>query len=148
MFNTLRPRQNGWHFADDIFKHIFLNENVRISLKIWLKYVPKVWINNIPALVEIMAWCRPGDKPLSEAMLVSLLMHKCVTQPQWVKGLREFLYMFVDLELHDSLRELLFNSSPYLSSMWQWIWPALVQIMLCRLFGAKPLSKPMLGYCQ
>ena len=32
-----------------------------------------------------MAWRRPGDKPLSEAMLVSLLTHKCVTRPQWVK---------------------------------------------------------------
>ena len=30
----------------------------------------------------------------------------------------------------------------------QWIGSALVQIMTCRLFGAKPLSKPMLGYCQ
>ena len=32
--------------------------------------------------------------------------------------------------------------------MRQSIWSALVQIMACRLFGAKPLSKPMLGYCQ
>ena len=31
-FNTLRPRQNGRHFPDDIFKRIFLNENVRISM--------------------------------------------------------------------------------------------------------------------
>ena len=43
-----------------------------------------VGINNIPALVQIMAWCRLGDKPLSEPMMVSLLMHTCVTQPQWV----------------------------------------------------------------
>ena len=28
------------------------------------------------------------------------------------------------------------------------IWPSLVQIMACRLFGVKPLSKPMLGYCH
>ena len=69
-FNTLRPRQNGRHVSDDIFKCIFLNENIWISLKIWLKFVPKVWINNIPALVQIMAWCRPGDKPLSEPMMV------------------------------------------------------------------------------
>ena len=55
--NTLRPRQNGRRFADDTFKHIFLNENVRISIKIWLKFVPKGPINNIPALVQIMA-CR------------------------------------------------------------------------------------------
>ena len=32
-----------------------------------------------------MAWRRPGDKPLSEPMMVSLLTHICVTRPQWVK---------------------------------------------------------------
>ena len=32
-----------------------------------------------------MAWRRPGDKPLSEAMMVSLLTHICVARPQWVK---------------------------------------------------------------
>ena len=49
-FNTLRRRQNGLHFADDIFKYIFLNENVWIPTKISLKFVPKARINNIPAL--------------------------------------------------------------------------------------------------
>ena len=83
-FNTLRPRQNGLHFADDIFKYIFLNEDVRISIKISLIFVPKDPINNIPALVQIMAWPRPGDKPLSESMMVSLLTHICVAQHQWV----------------------------------------------------------------
>ena len=83
-FNTLRPRQNERHFADDVFKLIFLNENVRISIDISLKFVPKDQINNIPSLVQIMAWRRPGDKPLSEAMLVSSLTHICVTLPQWV----------------------------------------------------------------
>ena len=83
-FNTLRPRQNGRRFADDTFKRIFLNENVRISIKISLKFVPKGPINNIPALVQIMAWRRSGDKPLSEPMMVSLLTHICVTRPQWV----------------------------------------------------------------
>ena len=82
--NTLRPKQNGRRFADDTFKRIFLNENVRISIKISLKFVPKGPINNIPALVQIMAWCRSGDKPLSEPMMVSLLTHICVTRPQWV----------------------------------------------------------------
>ena len=48
--NTLRLRQNGHHFADDIFKCIFLNEIVWISNKISLKFVPKGPINNIPAL--------------------------------------------------------------------------------------------------
>ena len=71
-FNTFRPRQNGRRFADDTFKRIFLNENVRISIKISLKFVPKGPINNNPALVQIMAWRRSGDKPLSEPMMVSL----------------------------------------------------------------------------
>ena len=83
--NTLRPRQNGRHFADDIFKRIFMNENVRILIKLSLKFIPKGPINNIQALVQIMAWRWPGDKPLSEPMLVSLLTHICVTRPQWVK---------------------------------------------------------------
>ena len=71
--------------ADDIFKCIFLSENVWISIKISLKFVPKGPINNIPALVKIMAWRRPGDKPLSEAMMVNLPTHICVSRPQWVK---------------------------------------------------------------
>ena len=84
--NTSRPRQNGRHFTDDIFKCIFLNENVWIPIKISLKFVPHGPINNIPALVQIMAWRRPGDKPLSEAMMVRLLTHICVTRPQWVNS--------------------------------------------------------------
>ena len=65
---SLRPRQNGRRFADDTFKRIFLNEIVWISIKISLKFVPRVPINNIPALVQIMAWRRPGGKPLSEPL--------------------------------------------------------------------------------
>ena len=87
LFNTLRPRQNGRHFADDIFKCIFLNENVWISIEIPLKFVPKGPINNIPALVQIMGWRRPGDKPLSELMMVNLPTHICVFRPQWVNDL-------------------------------------------------------------
>ena len=84
--NTLRPRQNGRHFADDTFNRIFVNENVIISNKISLKFVPEGPINNIPALVKIMAWRRPGDKPLSEPMMVRLPTHICVTRPQWVNS--------------------------------------------------------------
>ena len=82
--NTLGPRQHFSHFADDVFKWIFVNENVWILLQISLKFVLKVRIDNIPALVQIMAWPRPGDKPLSELMVVSLLTHMCVTWPQWI----------------------------------------------------------------
>ena len=59
--NTLRPRQSWRHFADAIFKCLFLNENIWISLNISLKFVPTVGINNMPALVQIMAWHQTCD---------------------------------------------------------------------------------------
>ena len=71
--NTLSPRRNGRHFPDGIFKCIFLNENFWISIKFSLKLVPKFRINDMPALVQIMAWHYPGNKPLFEPMIVSLL---------------------------------------------------------------------------
>ena len=81
LHNTLRPRQTGRHFPD----YIFFNENMWFFIKILLNCVPNGQINNIPSLFQIMGWCRPGDKPLSEPVMVSLLMQICVTQPQWVK---------------------------------------------------------------
>ena len=95
-FNKLRPRQQRRHFADDIFKCILLNENVMISFKISLMFIPKGPINTIPALVEMMAWRRPGHKPLSELILLSLLAHICVTRPQWVN-----IYLSSHHDIHD-----------------------------------------------
>ena len=66
---------------------MFLNANSRISIKTSLNFVPRVPINNIPALVLIMAWCRPGDKPLAGPTMVCLLTHIWVTRPQWVKAI-------------------------------------------------------------
>ena len=65
----------------------FFNEHVWILIKFSLKFVPKGSINNIPALVQIMVWHRPSDKPLSEAMMVNLPTHICVSRPQWVNKL-------------------------------------------------------------
>ena len=78
------PGQNGRHFPDDHLKCIFLNENIWMSINISLKFVPNGRINNTPALVQVMAWRRLGDKPLSEPMMVGLLTHICVSRPQWV----------------------------------------------------------------
>ena len=103
--NTLKPRQNGRHFADDIFKCISLNENVWVTIKNSLQFVPKGPINNIPALVQIMAWRRPGDKPLSEPVMVSLLTHICITRPQWVKqpmSVKPWIMLEVSLYLNDA----------------------------------------------
>ena len=83
LLNTLRPRQYGRRFADDTFKRIVLNENIRISIKISLKFVPKDPINNNPAFGNVVCkmtttlfnlhcvkyfkiftyvvWCEPGQ---------------------------------------------------------------------------------------
>ena len=86
--NTLRLTQNGRYFPNNIFKCILLNENVWILLIISLKFVPQVRINNIPISVQIMAWRQPGDKPLSEPILVNLLTHLCLndlTGQSWLR---------------------------------------------------------------
>ena len=122
--NTLRPRQNGRHYPD-IFKWIFFNENVWISINISLKFVPRGPISNIPTLVQVMAWRRPGDKPLSEPMMFRLPTHICVTRPQWVNSVRPH-----DTYMHQETR------------------PSLVQKMTCHLLGTKALSGPMLACFQ
>ena len=73
----IKAKTNGRLFVDDIFKYIFLNENVGISIKISSKIVPTTPINNIVILVHIMAWPRPGDGQLSKPVLVRLLPHIC-----------------------------------------------------------------------
>ena len=55
--------------ADDLFKCIFLNENDRIQIQISLKCVARCPVDNKPALVQVMAWRRIGDKPLLELMM-------------------------------------------------------------------------------
>ena len=55
--------------ADDLFKYLFMNEKVCILIRISLKFVPKGPIDNKSMLVQVMAWRRIGDKPLSEPML-------------------------------------------------------------------------------
>ena len=54
--------------SEDIFKHIFyiVGLNVRISIRILLKFVPK---GNKSTLVQVMAWRWTSDKPVPERML-------------------------------------------------------------------------------
>ena len=94
--NTLRPRQNGRRFADDTFKCFFLNENVGNLIEISLKFVPKSPINNIPALVQIMAWRRSGDKPshypnqwwlVYWRIYASLGLNELKDPPTWLKAI-------------------------------------------------------------
>ena len=85
LINTLSLKQNCYHFPYDIFKYIFLTNNVWISIKFSLTFVLKGPINNIPALIQMMAWRRSGDKQLSEPIKGSLLTPICVTRTQRVK---------------------------------------------------------------
>ena len=57
----------------------------QFRLRFHWKFFPREEIY-IPALVQIMAWRRRGDKPLSEPVMVSLLTHICATRPQWVNS--------------------------------------------------------------
>ena len=79
-------------FSRRHYQCIFMSENVWIAIKITLKFISMCTINNILALVQIMAWCRAGDKPFSEPMLVSLLTHICVIRPQWVNSVCQEVY--------------------------------------------------------
>ena len=89
--------QNGSKTLDSkrhpiLFRCIFFNENVCILINISLKFVPKCQILTTPALVQIMAWHWPGDKPLSEPVMVNVLMHICITRPLWVKKWNDIAY--------------------------------------------------------
>ena len=83
--NTLRPRQNGRRF-ENTFSNVF-SWMKKCIFFISLKFVHKGPLNNIPAFIQMMAWCLSGGKPLSEPMMVSLLTHVCVTFPLWVNRL-------------------------------------------------------------
>ena len=100
--NTLRPRQDDRHSAK-IFRCLFLKENIPISIDISVNFAPKCQMNNIPTRVQIMAWRLPGDKPLSETMMVILLTHKCVTQPQWVEHTIALFWIAVVKYVHDTI---------------------------------------------
>ena len=87
--DTFRPRQNGHHFPDDIFKWIFLNENISITIK----FILDGQIKKIQYLFRLMACHRPRDKPSSKSMVVSLLTHIGVSWPQ-----RELIISFLLME--------------------------------------------------
>ena len=141
--NTWRPRQNGRHSPDNIFNCIFLNENVSILIKISLMFVPDGPINNIPALVKIMAWHRPGDKPLSEPMIVSLLTHICITRPQWVNCLSQTYSMRHRAFKIDSQRHFLIWKSTNGTS--EPVWKGKIWSLSFNMFKSLVCSAPVIA---
>ena len=71
--------------AHDIFKYIFMTENDRIPIQIWLKLVSRSPIENKPALVQVMAWRRKGEKLLPEAMMTQFI-DAYMRHSGWVGG--------------------------------------------------------------
>ena len=69
--NTMKPEQNGHHFADVIFKCIFFKESFCIRIHISFKFVPKGLIGKKSSLHQVMAWHLEGDKPLPEPMVTN-----------------------------------------------------------------------------
>ena len=57
----------------------FVCENIWISVNISLKFVPNGPVNNMPALVQIVAWRWPGDKPLSGEPMMAYICHPAST---------------------------------------------------------------------
>ena len=71
------------------------------SIEISLKIIHEDPTNNIPRLVQIVAWRPSGDKPLSKSMMVSLPTHICVTPLQRVNPFRaEHILENVKISLH------------------------------------------------
>ena len=88
LINTLRPRQIAAN-SHTTFSNAFSSKKWWISLKISLKFAPKFRINNIPVLVQIVAWRRPGDRPLSGPMTVYLTYAYMLTDTYASLGLSE-----------------------------------------------------------
>ena len=105
-------RQNDHYFADNILKCIFWNGNVFILIKDWLKFVPKVPINNNPVLVQIMAWSQVGAEQVTSHYLnqrwpslltqVRIPQTQCIKQfsyNQWFPGSHKWLNSFITCDM-------------------------------------------------
>ena len=64
-----------------------LSEQIVITLfSSAYRFVSKDAIDNKSILVQVMAWCRTGDKPLPEPMWIGCLSPHAITRPQKVRG--------------------------------------------------------------
>ena len=120
----IRPAQNGNQLSNSIFKCISSGWKCLYDDSNFIEVY--FVFDNKSALFHIIAWCCLDDKPLPEPMLTRFCdaLWNSVTGPPCFNPLR-----------------------PRDAYMRHQTCPSLVQIMACRLVGAKPLSEPMLEYC-
>ena len=123
--NSSLPGQNGRHFADNIFKHLFMNEKWCIFIQISLRFVPKGAIDSKSALVQVMAWRRTNTLGINEVLIF------------WLLSSSEKIYRHTlkknfkcSLQISRSMKP--FNSLGPSDAIWRWrSWSILVQVMAC-----------------
>ena len=86
--NTLRPRQIGRHFCDDIFKYIFLNEMYKLRLIFHWNLLPRVQLTIFQDWFR--EWLGQADQATRLAMIVRLLTYICDIWRQRVMSLRAY----------------------------------------------------------
>ena len=114
---TLRPRQNGRHFPD-IFKCIFLNENVWIPVKISLKFVPKGPINNIPALHYLNQWWFVYRRIYASLGLNELKIQHCIQCGNCKDNLNLMHWPLGDMAMNLKVE----SSNTCYTSSWSFLW--------------------------
>ena len=97
------------NISQTTFSNVFSSMKMfQFRLKFHWRLFPRVQLTI--ALVQIMAWRRSGDKPLSEPMIVRLPTHICTTRPQWVTTLTSgFVAIIPDVYFSNSLYRLILN---------------------------------------
>ena len=85
----LKPRRNGPHFAENIFKSTFFDKDISILIQIWSISVPKYSIEKQSVQVRVKVTCRTDDNPLHEPVLPNkheVIWHHCISisyTPGW-----------------------------------------------------------------
>ena len=119
----LTPRQK---LANDTFKYIFLNENVWISITIWVKFVPKGPIDTDSALVQVMAWRQTGTKLLPEQTIIIIDMIFLVqtknvdihSDTWWYLNVLDLQWWQNHRRYHDNI---MIHAGPVLENMSHWL---------------------------
>ena len=130
------------HFQVHFYEHLYYESSFAEVHSLWSN------LNNKSPLLQVMAWHQRGDGPLSELMMalyIDAYMHQSAFMGESVN-----VSMSKRCNSNAQAMEFNFfciNSSPSSAAYTsQWTVSALVQIMASCLLGAKPLSKPMMGY--
>ena len=109
-----------------------------------LKWDPALLYETISADSVYPAWLLPITTAL--CLMIYIYRQTSNIRPTKYQNLN-ISRLVLQLSLHNPLKPGVKSSPLGVAYMRHWIGSALLQIMACRLFGTKPLSKPMLDYC-